>query len=550
MDLTKSTKKDELSIFRAKASHFAKRMMDIIISVIVLIVLSPFLALIALAIKFDSPGPVLYRGPRTGCNWKPFKILKFRTMEECPQSYSGPKITACNDPRITKVGHWLRDTKLNELPQFWNVLKGEMSLVGPRPEDPEIARTLSRNIWDEILSIRPGITSPASIHYHNEERLLSVWNVEETYLRELGPDKMRLDQLYVRYRSFWLDLDVLFLTALILLPKIGSNELPEDILFLGFITRLIKRFFNWFTIDWVTSLVAFWSVLLIYRAFAPLDVGWLNSLALGGAYALLFSITGVTLGTNRVSWSRANPADFLDLLPSWILATVIIFIVNSLTGFLPSSLILVASCLALFGFIIVRYRQLIISGLLKKVFHEKNQTVRERVLIIGIGASAQHTSWLLEHLVNSGVFYIVGFVDNDLMKQGMRFYGSSVLGKWQDIPNLVEKYDVGIIILADYRVDAKDYKIIKKICSSTSAQLVVMPDILVSISHLVRPFKNNPVIKNVDINYSCVDCLARYSSYDRKHYWKNWAMKNELSAYQFALYNRHANQFRQGEILQ
>ena len=99
--------------------------------------------------------------------------MKFRTMYEEQRSYSGPSVTAQDDDRITPLGHWLRDTKINELPQLWNVLKREMSLVGPRPEDAKIAETWEANEADEILSVRPGITSPASILYHDEEKILS-----------------------------------------------------------------------------------------------------------------------------------------------------------------------------------------------------------------------------------------------------------------------------------------------------------------------------------------------------------------------------------------
>ena len=109
-----------------------------------LFLLSPFFGIIAWAIKRDSPGPIFYRGRRVGRGGKEFTILKFRTMYECPESYAGPCITAKDDERIMPLGRWLRDTKINELPQLWNVLRGEMSLVGPRPEDPEIAGHLAR----------------------------------------------------------------------------------------------------------------------------------------------------------------------------------------------------------------------------------------------------------------------------------------------------------------------------------------------------------------------------------------------------------------------
>jgi FlaA1/EpsC-like NDP-sugar epimerase len=163
---------------------------------------------------------------------------------------------------------------------------------------------------------------------------------------------------------------------------------------------------------------------------------------------------------------------------------------------------------------------LIITHFLERslIFQKKNQMARERVLIIGLGASAQHTAWLFEHLMNSKLFHIVGFVDNDLTKQGIRFFGSNVIGKWEDIPDLVKKHDVGLIILADYRVDSKGYRLIKSICSPTNSKLVVMPDILASINHLVkRTSTNSHNIGDLGatVDSKCIDCLAQHISSSR-----------------------------------
>ena len=127
---------------------------------VALALLAPIFGLIAVAIKRDSPGPVLYRGARMGRGGSTFKMLKFRTMYETPVSYAGPKVTAHDDPRVTPLGRWLRDTKLNELPQFWNVLKGDMSLVGPRPEDPDIAQSWPATVRDEDPFGAPGDHQP------------------------------------------------------------------------------------------------------------------------------------------------------------------------------------------------------------------------------------------------------------------------------------------------------------------------------------------------------------------------------------------------------
>src|SRR5512135_2304417 len=190
-------------------SGMFKRAFDFVAALIGLILLSPVFALIAMLIKRDSPGPVFYWGPRIGRHGVIFNMLKFRTMYEDPRSYQGPRVTCKQDGRITPLGRWLRDTKLNELPQLWNVLVGDMSLVGPRPEDPSIGKTWPINIARDILQVRPGITSPASVLYRDEENMLPAAEVMRRYLHELSPDKMRLDQLYVRYRSFWLDLDII-----------------------------------------------------------------------------------------------------------------------------------------------------------------------------------------------------------------------------------------------------------------------------------------------------------------------------------------------------
>ncbi len=497
-----------------------KRIFDITTSLFVLVFTAPFFGMIAVAIKRSSPGPVFYRGPRIGRFGRPFNILKFRTMEETPQSYAGPRVTAHDDTRVTGLGRWLRDTKLNEFPQFWNVLKGDMSLVGPRPEDPEFAKTWPKGVWNEVLSVRPGITSPASVQYHDEEKLLTNCNAEQTYLMQLSPDKVRLDQLYVRYRSFLLDLDTILWTSLMLFPRIGSYKPPEDLLFVGFFSRLIRRFLNWFTIDLLITLVSFGITGILFRARAPLNIGAFHAFALTSAYAVLFSGLGVIFGTNRIRWTKANPSDIFDLVPSWILATTIAFIANLFLVYFPAELILIGSVFSLFGFIVSRTRSMIVQHFLERslIFQKKDELMRERVLIIGLGASAQHTAWLFEHLVNSRLFHIAGFVDNDLTRQGMRYFGAQVIGTWEDIPTLVKKHDIGLIILADYRLDAQGYRLVKNICAPSGARLVVMPDLLASINHLVKkPLSKPGVGENPGTlaDPRCLDCLAQHISAGR-----------------------------------
>ncbi len=271
-------------------TDFIKRLFDIVVSLVVLVVFAPLYFVVVFAIKRETPGPAFYRGMRMGRNRKYFNILKFRTMYETPQSYAGPNVTAQDDPRVTPLGHWLRDTKLNEFPQFWNVLKGEMSLVGPRPEDPALAKTWPAKIASELLAVRPGITSPASVLYRNEESMLHAKDVLEKYLQFLTPDKMRLDLLYVRYRSFWLDLDVILWTALLLLPKIKEYAPPEKIMFLGPISRLFQRYARWYLLDFLVAFVCIGITGFVLRLFAPLDLGWSTAFLLAIGFSFLYSL--------------------------------------------------------------------------------------------------------------------------------------------------------------------------------------------------------------------------------------------------------------------
>jgi lipopolysaccharide/colanic/teichoic acid biosynthesis glycosyltransferase len=195
----------------------AKRALDLLISILGLLLLSPLLLLLALWIKLDSRGPVLYRGKRVGKDGRPFVMYKFRTMVLGAER-TGPAVTYKDDPRITKAGRFLRRTKLDELPQFFNVLRGQMSLVGPRPEDPSYVAFYTPE-HRLVLSVKPGITGPTQLQYRDEASLLQGEGVDEEYVSRLMPQKLKLDLEYVRTRSLLLDLRILWQTATTLLSR-------------------------------------------------------------------------------------------------------------------------------------------------------------------------------------------------------------------------------------------------------------------------------------------------------------------------------------------
>lgn len=200
-----------------------KRGLDIIGALFGLLLLAPLFAVIAVLIKIDSPGSVFFRQERIGKGFRAFLIYKFRTMVPNAPLIGGT-VTTTSDPRITKLGAILRDTKIDELPQLINVLKGEMSLVGPRPEMQEYV-DMFRTQYAKVLSVRPGMTDLASLKYRHEAEILSrAANPEEEYVKHILPDKLRLAEEYVRRSCLGLDLMLIFQTFLKLLPHSKPTE--------------------------------------------------------------------------------------------------------------------------------------------------------------------------------------------------------------------------------------------------------------------------------------------------------------------------------------
>ena len=197
----------------------SKRAVDMAVSLVAVIVLFPIMLLISVAIKVTSPGSLLYRGVRAGRDNQSFHILKFRTMVVDAEKKGGFS-TSINDHRFTSIGRFLRRYKLDELPQFFNVIAGHMSLVGPRPQ---VLYYTDKYVGDEklILSVRPGITDIASLYFSDMDKTLGSGNVDEKYENEIEPIKNVLRVRYVKERSFFLDIRILIETAF---KMIGINN--------------------------------------------------------------------------------------------------------------------------------------------------------------------------------------------------------------------------------------------------------------------------------------------------------------------------------------
>ncbi len=205
---------DAVSLPPRRPVYYAvKRTLDLLASGCGLILLSPLLLLAALAVKLDSPGPALFVQQRVGRNFRNFGILKFRTMVTGAEMRGG-QITFGADPRITRVGRILRKTKIDELPQLWNVMRGQMSLVGPRPEVPRYVE-LYRDQYAYVLSVRPGLTDLASVKYRDEaEQLAGCADPAREYAERILPDKIALARVYIDTATLTGDLGIVLKTFL------------------------------------------------------------------------------------------------------------------------------------------------------------------------------------------------------------------------------------------------------------------------------------------------------------------------------------------------
>ena len=199
-----------------------KRALDVIGSALGLVIGSPVVLVAAIAVKLDSPGPAFYCAVRVGRHGRPFRILKVRTMR-LNANQQGPAVTAIDDPRVTPVGRVLRRFKLDEIPQLLNVLKGDMSLVGPRPEHPEyVARYTPEH--RRVLDMRPGITGASSIAFIDEEEILKGGDAEATYLKDVMQEKLAVDLKYVETASVAGDIRILGQTVLLLVRRLFTSR--------------------------------------------------------------------------------------------------------------------------------------------------------------------------------------------------------------------------------------------------------------------------------------------------------------------------------------
>ena len=422
-----------------------KRAFDFVFSLIGLVALSPLLVVVAAAVRLHDGGPVFFLQERVGRGFRPFKIIKFRTMEPGAEA-RGRAITARGDARITGVGRVLRKTKIDELPQLVNVLKGEMSLVGPRPEVPKYIEMFRRD-FEEILKVRPGITDYASVRYKDEEEALgAATDPERYYVSDVLPAKIGLNLSYIRNRGMLEDVKVILVTlsALYTRPLMklfdflmkkldsltaGSRAVPA-------IERMVDGRRGRVMLSVHAALAAasaFLAFSIVFDGEVPLRfkeaVPWF-ALGVLAVRLPLFS----AFGLYRSLWRYTGMVDLARIIGSVTCGTAVLFAGGELTRhtfLFPRTVIVVEWILAIGLMSAPRlalraYRDFTLSG---------GKGAGKRVLILGAGNAGEMI--VRDMRKNPHLHEPVGFVDDDPAKQGLYIHGVPILGTTHEILRVV-----------------------------------------------------------------------------------------------------------------
>lgn len=409
-----------------------RRALDIGVALVGLVVLSPVLALIAILIKVGSRGPVFYRARRVGQGGREIRVLKFRTMVVNADRL-GPGITTENDTRITPIGRLLRAHRLDELPQLWNVLIGEMSLVGPRPEDPRYVAHYTRG-QRMVLEAKPGITGPAQIAFRNEaERLRGVADPEKAYLEEIMPVKVAIDLEYLMRRTVFSDIGVLFDTLRIYTGNRILFLYDLICLALAYGLAFAIRFDNT-TYSILGQLALYWPVFFLMLAVK------------------LFFF--VRLRLYRRLWRYAGIQEWLSVITAVILSTAVIsaiilalwvspWYIPFITGF-PRSVIAIDAMLTLLLVGGVRFAERWQQEARARPHGESSE--EQRVLVIGAGDAGVMVAREMQR--NRLGYRLVGFLDDAPDKQGLEIAGVRVLGVLADLPRCVAEQRVDQVLIA------------------------------------------------------------------------------------------------------
>jgi lipopolysaccharide/colanic/teichoic acid biosynthesis glycosyltransferase len=413
-----------------------KRTLDIAVAALGLALLLPLFAVVAVLIKMDSPGPVFFRQERVGRFGRPFRIFKFRTMSVAPAA-GRAQITVAGDARITRIGAVLRKYKLDELPQLIDVLRGTMSLVGPRPEVPRYVEHYPEPLREKIFSLRPGITDFASLRYRDENELLArAADPEREYIDVILPSKLRYALDYVDTASVGNDLRVLGLTLrTVFVPSLSSRRslfAMNDSRLWQWLDRNMSALGPWrrFTALAVDGLVvlACWHVTYLFRlGFERWQPGrpWYDdyvSLAVVAVYLVCLRLAGAYRGL----WRFVGFDDFKRIVAGCVIAGLL-----SAVGVLMAQLTGVARAVLLlhplFSMIALSMARMAYRVIWEHARSRVTDTEGEprRAIVLGAGEAARR---LIAGIHRRDGWVVLGLLDDDPAKQGIRVGGIPVLG--------------------------------------------------------------------------------------------------------------------------
>jgi FlaA1/EpsC-like NDP-sugar epimerase len=268
-----------------------------------------------------------------------------------------------------------------------------------------------------------------------------------------------------------------------LLPRLRRNQIPLESLYNGWFFRFIRRYLSWFVIDTLIAFAAVGAAGVLWRLSGPLNVGLAHAIWIAAGMAFVFSLINSRLGLGRIAWRYARPFHAFDLAFSTGLSTLIAATFDWLWpggALLPLGMVIVAGLLAFLGFVAVRYRERLLTGLASHwVVRRKSEGyIGERVLIVGAGECGLLANWLLHRSTLSSAFSVVGIVDDDPTKQGLVIEDLPVFGLTRRIPEIVNKFDVGVILFAIECIYADEQTRILNLCHQTPARVILIPDLL------------------------------------------------------------------------
>lgn len=463
-----------------------KRLLDIVVAATGLILTLPLWVIIGAAIKLSDGGPVFYRSQRVGRQGQPFRLWKFRTMVAHADRH-GPAVTAHGDPRITPLGYWLRRTKLDELPQLLNVLVGDMSLVGPRPEDPRYVALYTPE-QRQILSVRPGITSAASLEYRHEEEILANPDWETIYQDEVMPAKLAIDLEYLSRRTLWTDLGLILRTVVAMFKY--TSFLPQKITRLvDFSTAFLLQFRNrhFLAIDMLIFVLTPVVALALRLDFIP----WLPAESSLSKHAIPLAVVTLaflvvklvifyTAGIYRRYWRYASIDELAQIISASLLVlftqSLIFFVVLRPAGLIPGfprSVPLLDALLTLLAVGGFRYTVRMAERLSQRIYSSHNA---ERVLVAGAGEAGVMIVKEMQSNPQLGL-YPVAFVDDDPAKQGAKIRGVSVRGDHHHIATLVRQTRARKVIIAMPTAPGKVIREIVAICEQVGVKTQIIPGV-------------------------------------------------------------------------